>query len=367
MTEETAFVASIEANPGVDLHWQIFSDYLKDTGRWDWPSLLKLVCTYPDVDGVRLMAALYQEEFQDKNRAEFIRLQCEIAQLYKLTDSEVHNTGMCSPHCTLCPRREQLRYQTSRLLYNLGNPDLTANNVHQWAAKDCKALDNLSISYSFDKGFIGSITCAWNDWKKYHQELLAGCPLRQRAGQGRCQGRWMPNTGGQVILSSMPTNTELRQLRAKHNHFSPLVLTNLLAVEFPGMLFVQRFSSEGASPLRPVWNARRPTRPAFLLGLNVAELGLPEGREWREVQTLAHTDTNYLEIVCECSSLSASLEENLLGSRLATRRHPIPVRVVTLEAKNFIADNIHRRFLAGACERCGVISYTRPFIIQTRM
>lgn len=53
-------------------------------------------------------------------RADFIRVQCEIPHLEAETDYEIHNTGMCSPYCTQCPRLTDLR-QRERELWVSGN------------------------------------------------------------------------------------------------------------------------------------------------------------------------------------------------------------------------------------------------------
>jgi uncharacterized protein (TIGR02996 family) len=72
------------------------------TTSTDREALLRAIIAEPESD-LHRFAYADEIEADDQARAEFIRVQCAIPGLEKMADSEIHNTGMCSPYCTICP------------------------------------------------------------------------------------------------------------------------------------------------------------------------------------------------------------------------------------------------------------------------
>src|SRR5688572_34330 len=56
-------------------------DALQEAEEWSLPSVRKLVCSWPKQDWSRLVEAFWYEQNSDADRAEFVRVQCELAGL----------------------------------------------------------------------------------------------------------------------------------------------------------------------------------------------------------------------------------------------------------------------------------------------
>jgi uncharacterized protein (TIGR02996 family) len=152
-------------------------------------TLIAAVCADPDDDTPRLVLADWLDEHGQTDRAEFVRLQVELATLEVATDSEVHNTGMCSPYCRDCPRLEELRRTEKRLW--LPRPDDTGNYPpYSWLSE----LPGYTLTITPDesgevawykdngdgtpriggtvrRGFVESVQCSWNQWLEIERAL----------------------------------------------------------------------------------------------------------------------------------------------------------------------------------------------------
>jgi uncharacterized protein (TIGR02996 family) len=155
----------------------------------DLQSLLLAVIADPADDTPRLVLADCLDEHGQTDRAEFVRLQVELAALEVATDSEVHNTGMCSPYCRDCPRLEELRRTEKRLW--LPRPDDTGNYPpYSWLTE----LPGRTLAITPDepgevawykdsgdgtpriggtvrRGLVESVQCSWNQWLEIERAL----------------------------------------------------------------------------------------------------------------------------------------------------------------------------------------------------
>jgi uncharacterized protein (TIGR02996 family) len=159
----------------------------------DEPELLRRVLDDPDEDTHRLVYADWLDENGQAERAEFIRVQCEIAglkdphsglglQLDLLTDLQnvrplptKNEKKKCGcRHCTL-RRREQELYATSAdwLLPTL--PDAVDGVVIEQHEYDI----GVGFVGLLRRGFVNAITCPAADWLEHGDAVLSRHPVRR--------------------------------------------------------------------------------------------------------------------------------------------------------------------------------------------
>lgn len=141
-----------------------------------------------DDDAPRLIYADWLEEQGDRDRAEFIRVQCEIARRGELrcakTGKELKGYAEYEKHCRCTPcRLKQREYYSSQRFI-----------VWEWTGR---LRGPMSYVYreDFRRGFIESVTCTCQQWL-YH---------------------------GSAILAAQPTIREVRMsdVEPRYNHYFP--------------------------------------------------------------------------------------------------------------------------------------------------
>jgi uncharacterized protein (TIGR02996 family) len=134
----------------------------------EWEAFLAAVASAPDDDLPRLVAADWLEEHGDTERAEFIRLQCELA---RTTDAQ---------------RADQLQWRERELLNS-------PTGAWLWAVEACPNIVNTSFdamapplrSFSihnanrvqFRRGFPASVSCTAKEWLHYGASTVPRQPL----------------------------------------------------------------------------------------------------------------------------------------------------------------------------------------------
>src|SRR5262245_47681004 len=111
--------------------------------------LLQAIIENPDDDALRLAFADSLEEHGERERAEFIRVQIELA---KLTNMD--------------QRRPELEQRETELL---------ATNESEWA----KPVRDWVVSWTFQRGFIAEVTLTVDMYMKHTFELVHLAPIRR--------------------------------------------------------------------------------------------------------------------------------------------------------------------------------------------
>jgi uncharacterized protein (TIGR02996 family) len=148
------------------------------------PGLLADVLEHPDEDGPRLVFADWLEDQGDLDRAEFVRVQCELARLEVALAHAQAGDRPVSGGLPLFAQAQALRQRERELLLNSCDA-WTAFLPGQFQSCDvsgaavCKRLSDeihrRLIHYHFRRGFVEEVTCTLRDW--------CGGPC------GRCEGR----------------------------------------------------------------------------------------------------------------------------------------------------------------------------------
>jgi uncharacterized protein (TIGR02996 family) len=172
MTDLEDGVAALLAEPeNGAVHAQLV-DRLCDESPDPRRALLDLVLAHKKSDGPRLAYALFCDLNGDKERAEFIRVQCEIAGLSVNPDWFIDSTGeVRERNAELCHREREL---------------FAANGVNQreWMGA---ALHDLCVAGTewlahlpwFRRGFVTSLTCRAEEWLKCGDAVAGEHPVER--------------------------------------------------------------------------------------------------------------------------------------------------------------------------------------------
>jgi uncharacterized protein (TIGR02996 family) len=147
----------------------------------DRAAFLAAIVAAPDDDLPRLVFADWLDEYGEPERAEFIRVQCELAKLRAkgCHEGETCNvTGQCA-ECNRDVEAEPLR-RRERELWTAGVevgtlPDEAARLWTLGLPGDSHS-GNWPV-LTVHRGFISHVTCSWPDWHRHSAALLAACPI----------------------------------------------------------------------------------------------------------------------------------------------------------------------------------------------
>lgn len=139
---------------------------------------LSTIIAAPVDDAPRLVYADWLEENGQPERAEFIRVQIELANLEcpRSHFASRWQGGMCLKCQADTSKRDKiglLRHREQQLRIAI---------QPSWLAA-CSSLlrigDKLSEVIEFHRGFVESITVSWQDWLTHHAAIMASTPLRK--------------------------------------------------------------------------------------------------------------------------------------------------------------------------------------------
>lgn len=149
----------------------------------DGADLLAAVLANPDDDTVRLVYADWLQEHGDEARAEFIRVQIELAR------NDVLARGACSvcgkvtgerhaPKCEWPQRWNALRRREKAFTHATER-----GSAHDWSICRCcdwhAPIPHGGWEWEFRRGFVESVTCTAADWLEHEREILAQHPVRR--------------------------------------------------------------------------------------------------------------------------------------------------------------------------------------------
>lgn len=134
------------------------------------PGLLRAVCERPDDDLPRRLFADACDEAGDPVRAEFVRIQLELAQspLAEIAEADRHH------HAIESKVVDNQRYGTLRRR----GQELLRRHWDEWTA-DLPGPKDSTVGFHFARGFPEQITCTWPDFARHADALRAATPLRE--------------------------------------------------------------------------------------------------------------------------------------------------------------------------------------------
>ena len=171
----------------------------------DEQALLAAVCAAPDDDLPRLVYADWLDEHGEPERAEFIRIGCELARMPELIDVEQSCTELewaaIHPHHpkytyeltdpknrvgvmrfkAMNPALGALRERERELLRQGGNWLMWAGAVlSRWRCGNLWPTDASDMSrIEFRRGFVEVVTCPAADWLAHADAILQAQPVRK--------------------------------------------------------------------------------------------------------------------------------------------------------------------------------------------
>jgi len=167
----------------------------------DYDALMATVIAYPDSDSPRLIFADWLEEHGEEERAEFIRVQCELArtkvmpgwlpseeeigrfsadQLMALFRINNHNRESKIESLRRL-EREILAGRVDNWIFDvIGERHLTgAFDFTSYPLLRFRYPDRSTRGFEFRRGFVEIITCTWADWLAHHAAIQQATPLRE--------------------------------------------------------------------------------------------------------------------------------------------------------------------------------------------
>jgi len=156
-------------------------------------AFLQAIRDSPDDDTPRLVFADWLTENGDADRAEFIRVQCELARRWPLAPP-----GTAYYDFPPGRRREYPEYQRllarARELWEHVPPGATCTNGYEWtravgdlfgehlsSVQEWFCIGNFSesVRWTCRRGFVESVTCPGDDWVRHGDAVLAEHPVRE--------------------------------------------------------------------------------------------------------------------------------------------------------------------------------------------
>jgi uncharacterized protein (TIGR02996 family) len=154
------------------------------------PGYLRAIIDLPDDDGPRLCAADWWDEQGAAGRAEFVRVQCELAKVM---------AGPCGPvpENSLWVQNDLRFHALRRRERELYRGEWDAEVIPaEWTT-----ADEYYPTFIYCRGFVEEITCLAADFLAHQGALMAACPLRR------------------VRLTDWPDRAELREsFRRRHGY-----------------------------------------------------------------------------------------------------------------------------------------------------
>lgn len=137
MTDESAFLATIIANPDDDAPRLVYADWMEERG---------------DEDGVA--------------RAEFIRVQCELAANHP---AHCNHKALTGQSCRWCSLRRRERELLTALGYGSSPRYYPSSAKNDYDYCGCKLR----------RGFVHSVNCEWAFWQSHAAAIMGDTPLRE--------------------------------------------------------------------------------------------------------------------------------------------------------------------------------------------
>lgn len=153
----------------------------------DRAAFLAAIIAEPENDLPRLIYADYLDERGESERAEFIRVQCELARLPGCSSCDVSpgirryattDGNWIEDDCNVCGGTGLNESDHAIALRRRERELLTPVNAAFWAANlPCPGCEEHGTVWH--RGFVSEITCPWSDWQRLASAIMAATPLRK--------------------------------------------------------------------------------------------------------------------------------------------------------------------------------------------
>lgn len=281
-------------------------------------SLLRAILDAPDDDLPRLIYADWLDEHGEPARAEFIRVQCELAHCSRCGgDGTAHGTdrpfewsGPAS-YPGVCPGCAALRRRERELLDGQHCNARGCTNRLAWAAPVS------AWTTTFVRGFVSTVRLPAADFLTHADAILDACPIRGR-NHGTAEKPEYPefSRDGVVRLTTWPDrrwpiDSAVARLAAGDSEtFEEFVMQELTAT-WPGVRFdlsaatVPWSTRATATPVAAIQRMHAQVEPLLRERMNQAaeELGIRDARtaHWRHVGR-ATDDRPHWQARCGCEA-----------------------------------------------------------------
>jgi uncharacterized protein (TIGR02996 family) len=161
---------------------------------------MRAIVDQPDDDAIRLVAADWLDEHGEPERAEFIRVQCELARLPELAEPKMPRMSYNATVWNNFQREQSVWLHESgrRIALRRRERALLDANFLTWLSQllepivgtearfyggpnddgECQAAHPLG-GCRFVRGFVSQIETPFADWQTHAAALLAACPIRR--------------------------------------------------------------------------------------------------------------------------------------------------------------------------------------------
>ncbi len=141
---------------------------------------LRAIIAAPDDDLPRLIFADWLDEHDDGERAEFIRVQCELARLPNALHYHAFSGKRC--RCSFCILERRERKLSICHCGPWLQRELSVPNPGPWIETGQVRYTSQrkpDTEFIFRRGFVESVTCTAADWLRHHAAIRAATPLRR--------------------------------------------------------------------------------------------------------------------------------------------------------------------------------------------
>lgn len=181
-------LTSVTANSAGGI-WTVLANWSRRTPiepMSDWLAFLAAIIERPDDDLPRLIAADWLDENGQPDRAEFIRLQCELARrpAGHCTRECLDRAGNC--HTARLPAiRRRIRELWHKPLILRELPDHEDLEITCVIEDQEYAIPRYGIAAVVSRGFVDKVICDPADWINHERRLRQCCPLKRRLVDGK--------------------------------------------------------------------------------------------------------------------------------------------------------------------------------------
>jgi len=155
----------------------------------DEAALFAAICDAPDDDAPRLIYADWLDEHGDPERAEFIRIQCRLAEFQRLVEQRSLDTSLAARGINeLDPREQELLGAHARRWFDGPWFNESWDRVFITSERMCAVTHRDSdgreldwptrLLFEFHRGFVERIEVSVDDFVQFAQDLLAIAPLK---------------------------------------------------------------------------------------------------------------------------------------------------------------------------------------------
>ncbi len=181
-------------------------------------AFMRAIIERPDDDVPRMVFADYLDERGEAERAEFIRVQCELARLMLTCPCRGYyctslTCDWTSDYGSLRRREQELLTRYNRYVRFFDSPPVPEGET--WVAYTWVAHPD----FIYSRGFVSEIKCVWSDWRRHAAAIRAATPLRV------------------VRLTTWPILADLPRVTMGTDLTGTLDVPAILRINYPGIRF----------------------------------------------------------------------------------------------------------------------------------